>query len=384
MKRKNIFSITEIIIIVIVTGVVSSITTGIILFSNYRYTGIGNDKALEEFVNVYAKVVDKYYEEVDKNGMIDSAINGMMKYLGDNYSIYMDTDEADSLTSQLSGEYKGIGVSIRSDNVIEEVFDNSPAEEAGILAGDKVIQVNGVDVGNGTDTSTLIGSSDKLTLKLLRGEEVVEVKLEAKIIEKPVVDSDIIEAEGKKIGYLSISAFTKNVDTQFERELKKLEKTGFDALIIDVRNNSGGYLDKTETIANMFLEKGKLIYTLNNKDSSKSAYDKTSEKRTYRVAILMNEATASASEILAAALKDSYGAILVGKRSYGKGKVQQTMDLGDGGLVKYTTAEWLRPAGDCIDEIGLVPDIEVDLLYDEDNQTVIDAQLNAAVSELAK
>ncbi len=382
MKKKSNFSITEIIIIVIVTGVVASLTTGIIIFSSYKYSGMGEDKALQEFINVYAKVVDKYYEEVDKQGMVDSAINGMMKYLGDNYSIYMNDTEADSLTSQLSGEYKGIGISIKADNVIAEVFSDSPAMKAGIMAGDKVLAVDGVTVNNSTETVALIGNNDTVKIKLQRGDDTFEVSVTSKTIDKPVVTSDIFTENDKKIGYLAISSFTKNVDTQFEKKLKEVEDQGIDALIIDVRYNSGGYLDKTENILNMFLEKGKLIYSLRNKDNTKSTYDKTGEKREYSVAILMNEATASASEVLAAALKDSYGAILVGKRSYGKGKVQQTMDLGDGSLVKYTTAEWLRPTGECIDEVGIVPDIEIDNQIIGDGQ-VEDLQLAKAIETLA-
>lgn len=384
-KNRNVFSITEIIIIVIVTGIVSSLTTGVILFSSYKYTGLGTDEALEEFVNVYAKVVDKYYEEVDKDAMINSAIDGMMDYLGDNYSIYMDKEEADSMTTQLSGEYKGVGIEILTNNEILSVFDDSPAEQAGILPGDIVLEVNGIVVSTSIETVALMGENDTSTLKLKRGEEIFEITVTSKIIDKPVVSSDVVEANGSKVGYIYISSFTKNVDAQFKEELNKIESSGIDSLVIDLRNNAGGYLDKAESIASMFLNKGKIIYSLSGKDIDETAYDKTDEKRTYEIVILINKATASASEILATAIRDSYsyGITIVGTQSYGKGKVQQTMDLGNGELIKYTTAEWLRPSGSCIDGIGIVPDVKVELPELEESDVFEDVQLARAIELLS-
>lgn len=356
---KNVFNIKEIIIIIIVTGIVCSMATGIILFSNYKYTGLKDDEELEEFINAYASVIDKYYTDVNREGMIDSAIDGMMKYLEDNYSIYMDKDEADSLTTQLSGEYKGVGIEIAPSNEIMSVFEGSPADEAGINAGDIVVAVNGVTVNNSSETVSLMAKSDKNTIKLLREGKNFEVVVESKVIEKNIVHSDLKEVNGVRVGYLTFTSFTKNVDKQFEERLTELEKQGMDSLIIDLRYNSGGYLDKTQNIASMFLEKNKLIYSLESKEGVNKTYDKTSEKRNYEVVVLINGASASAAEVLAAALKDSYGATLVGQTSYGKGKVQQTMDLEDGSLIKYTTAKWLRPNGECIDEIGIKPDYEI-------------------------
>lgn len=159
-----------------------------------------------------------------------------------------------------------------------------------------------------------------------------------------------------------------------------------DSLVIDLRNNTGGYLAQASEIANFFLEEGKIIYSLAEKDTTEEFRDDTSEKRDYPVAIIMNEGTASASEILAAALKDSYhrNVTLVGETSYGKGKVQQTRSLEDGSMVKYTTARWLRPNGDCIDGVGIRPDVEVELLLPSEGEEVVDTQLKEALRILGE
>lgn len=153
-------------------------------------------------------------------------------------------------------------------------------------------------------------------------------------------------------------------------------------MVIDVRNNAGGYLISAKEIASMFLEKEKIIYSLQEKDKTQTYKDTTSEKRDYPVVVLINEYSASASEILTSALKESYNATLVGKKSYGKGKVQQTLNLEDGSMAKYTTAKWLTPNGKCIDGVGITPDYEIDLDVDENNQTIVDTQLNKAIEIL--
>ncbi len=177
--------------------------------------------------------------------------------------------------------------------------------------------------------------------------------------------------------------FSATLDEQVASALADLENQGMQKLIIDLRGNTGGYLESAEATSSLFLEKGKLIYSLEGKEATTQYFDETDEHTNYPIVILINGQSASAAEILAAALKDSYGAILVGEKSFGKGKVQQTYNLSDGSMAKYTSAKWLRPNGSCIDGVGLIPDYIANMTYTYDDTGVIngqiDSQLNKAI-----
>ena len=229
----------------------------------------------------------------------------------------------------------------------------------------------------------------KAKLTILRGEETLEVEVEVQSLATPVVDYKILEGNNKKVGYLLISSFSDTLTSQVENALNDLESSGIESLILDLRNNGGGLLTAAKDTASLFLEKGKAIYGLegNSKASkTKFYYDETETHRTYPVIVLVNGATASASEILTAALKDSYGATTVGTTTYGKGKVQQTKKLSDGSLVKYTTSRWLTPNNECIDEYGISPDygVEIEYQYDDEENIIgyTDTQLAKARSLL--
>ena len=192
----------------------------------------------------------------------------------------------------------------------------------------------------------------------------------------------IYELMENNIGYLRMNIFSNTLSNQVENALADLESQGMQKLIIDLRGNTGGYLESAEATANLFLEKGKLIYSLENKETKADYYDDSDAHTTYPIVILLDGTSASASEILAASLKDSYdyGVTFVGVTSYGKGLVQQKYDLNDGSMAKYTSARWLRPNGSCIDGVGLIPDYEVAATeaYDE-NGELIDNQLERAI-----
>ena len=389
-KNKKDFKLMHLIIIVVLTAVVSAITTGVILLNNKnvgRTIANSNDKDLQEFVDAYNSILEDYYEDIDKNKMLDAAIDGMLNYLGDDYTTYMDSNETDQLNDKLNGHYEGIGVEIREGNVVNKVFDNSPAKEAGIQAEDIIIRVNDEDVTtiSTEDLATKIKTNKENDLKVTvrRGEEEIDFQVTKRKLYVPAIDSRVIDNNGKKTGYIYISTFSDTIYAQFNDALRKLEDEGIDNLIIDVRNDTGGYLSETTNIASLFLEKGKVIYSLENKKRKDTYKDETDEKRNYKVVVIINEASASASEILTAALKDSYDAILVGKKSFGKGKVQQTAKLKGGSMYKYTSAKWLRPNGDCIDKEGIKPDYEVDLEVTEDG-TVVDTQLSKALEILGQ
>jgi len=378
-KNKNIFGIKSIILIVIISSLITSIATGIILYNNNKIllgnNNVKNDKALQEFLKVYNGLDESYYTDINKTAMIDAAISAMLNYLGEDYSTYLNEDETKNLAEHLSGKYNGIGISIANGNEIMKVHQNTPASKVGLQKGDKIISINGTPTTELTqaEVANLISKTSENTIEIDRNSEILQFVIKAEIINSPL-PSDIFNENEHNIGYIQISAFTNTVGEEFSKALGELEKENIESLIIDMRNNSGGYLKGATDIANLFLKKDQVIYSLEGKDSTEKYKDDTEEYRDYRIMILINEGTASASEVLAAALKDSYGAVLVGETSYGKGKVQQTKKLEDGSMVKYTTARWLRPNGDCIDEIGLEPDYQVPLEKNE-NGEYIDSQL---------
>lgn len=396
LKNKSGFQLKELIIIVIITSLLTSLTTGVIMYNNNRITNhvsgsdLNQDENLKEFLKVYASLIGDYYTDIDKKGMLEEAMKAMFNYLGEDYSDYLNKDESDSLASKLNGSYKGIGVQIIDNNVIYKIFDDSPAKEAGMEAGDQIVKINGEDVTNkNSDEIALMiqkTSGEKVVLSILRNQELLEFELEVKTLIVPAISYQLVNVEDKNIGYLAISTFSDTVALQVKDALNDLESQEMNSLVLDLRNNTGGYLSQASEIVNMFLEKGKVIYSLAEKEGTVAFYDETDEKKDYPIAIIMNEGTASASEILAASLKDSYHAsvTLIGETSYGKGKVQQTKNLDDGSMVKYTTARWLRPNGDCIDGVGIRPDVSVEILMPNEGEEVVDTQLKEALRILSE
>ena len=385
MKNSKGFNLISVIIIICITSVVSAVTAGIIVTNNYNlsYSDISNDKELTDFIKAYSNIVNNYYEDVDKEKMLDSALNAMLNYLGDNYTTYLTDEQRKALEESLQGTYQGIGVEINKDRVITKVTKNGPAEAAGLQAGDKFISIDGTKLNDtdGNAVGLLIRGTDKKAVDIVVDRNGEELTFNVKIgtIEEPAI---VYGMQENNIGYIQISKFSRPLTSQMENALKELEANGMEKLIIDLRNNTGGYLDSAETTASLFLKKGKLIYSLEDKNSKEDYYDQTETSRDYPIVVLINNNSASSAEILAAALKDSYGAVLVGQTSYGKGKVQQTYDMKDGSMAKFTSARWLRPTGDCIDKKGIKPDFEVaqtTQTNENGEEIIIDTQLVKAL-----
>ncbi|MBQ9834493.1 MAG: S41 family peptidase [Bacilli bacterium] len=377
MKKVKGFGLLETIIIILVTAIASSLSTGIILYNSYKdtagitYDEMVKDEALKEFLDVYSSLSTEYYEEVDKEALLESAIDAMTKYLGDKYTTYLNEEERVLLEEQLKGEYTGIGVLIEG-NTIKQVFDDSPASSSGVKVGDIIIKVNGEDVKEKDATyitNAIKKHSDKATIVFLRENQEIELTIEFKKLDVPAINYEVLD---ENIGYIYVDSFSSTLTKQVKEALIKLEDQNIKSLIIDVRDNSGGYLSAAYDLASVFIEEGKVIYSLADSKNKVAYEDKTEEHKTYPIIVLVNENSASASEILAAALKESYNAVLVGKTTYGKGKVQQTKQLNDGSMVKYTSARWYTPNNVCIDGKGLNPDYEVDLTitYGENKKIV--------------
>lgn len=363
------------------------------IFNNGRsYMALSND--LSKFVDTYYAIKDNYYGELDNEKLVDSAIKGMISAIGDEYTSYSDTDDADNFKQTVSGIYEGIGctVGVNLDNkiVVVDMFKDSPAEKAGLKVGDIIIKIDGEDfVGkSSTDMSNYVKSSknSKVVLTIIRDEETMELDVERKKIEIPYVSGEVITKDDIKIGYIDISLFSSTIYDQFKRELEKLEKENISGLVIDVRGNSGGYLSGVTDILNLFLKKGDVIYQLESGNKKQIKKDTTKEKRDYPVAVLVNGGSASASEILASVIKESYNGYVVGTKTYGKGTVQQTTTLPDGSMVKYTVQKWLTPNGNWVNEVGVEPTdtVELDISYAENPIMENDNQLQKALELVTK
>lgn len=363
------------------------------IFNNGRsYMALSND--LSKFVDTYYAIKDNYYGELDNEKLVDSAIKGMISAIGDEYTSYSDTDDADNFKQTVSGIYEGIGctVGVNLDNkiVVVDMFKDSPAEKAGLKVGDIIIKIDGEDfVGkSSTDMSNYVkfSKNSKVVLTIIRDEETMELDVERKKIEIPYVSGEVITKDDMKIGYIDISLFSSTIYDQFKRELEKLEKENISGLVIDVRGNSGGYLSGVTDILNLFLKKGDVIYQLESGNKKQIKKDTTKEKRDYPVAVLVNGGSASASEILASAIKESYNGFVVGTKTYGKGTVQQTTTLPDGSMVKYTVQKWLTPNGNWVNEVGVEPTytVELDISYAENPIMENDNQLQKAIELVTK
>lgn len=380
------FNLIEVIVIIIMTSLVVSVSTGIIVYKNYYKIDktSSNKDYLKELEYAYNNILNSYVEKVDEKELTNAAIKGMYNYLGDPYTSYLDKDSTDNLMDRLKGEYKGIGVEIttnESGTVVMTVFENSPAEEAGIMVGDIITKVKGVDVNGKTtsEVSNMIKSTNgNVEIEVNRGGITKTLTLKVSTVRIKTV----IKNKYDKTGYLRIETFSNTTYKQFKENLETLEKDGIENLIVDVRNNGGGFLNSAVEIAELFVEKGKPIYGLQTKDKKEMYKDTTKEKRDYKVMVLINGGSASASEVLAAALKESYGATLLGTKSYGKGTVQDTSELESGGMIKYTTAYWLTPKGVTINEKGLTPDIEVTGSFKDGMTLENDVELQTAINNL--
>ena len=393
-KEKESYSFDEVFSITIFSlllGVLACFSVLTILNKGKNYFVLS--KELAKFVDAYEAIVDNYYKEVDKDKLVESAINGMVSSIGDEYTSYSDKDVTDNFNEAVNGKYMGIGALImksENDLVIYKVFEDSPSYKAGLKDGDIILKLDDKDTKDMSvnDIASIVKNDTNKEVKLLvkRGEENLDITIVKDMVELPVVSGKVINHNDKKIGYISLSIFSSVASEQFNKQLVKLEKEGISGLVIDVRGNSGGYLTTVTDIASYFLKKGDIIYKLEVNDKVTVRKDKTKESRDYPVAVLIDKNSASASEILASSIKESYNGYVVGTNSYGKGTVQQTLVLSDGSMIKYTIEKWLTPLGNWINEEGVVPTNYVELSSEYLNNPVFenDNQLNEALELVSK
>jgi len=368
--------------LIIITSAITFVVSSM-LFINWSQINAGylvnfnpqkvSKENIEKFNKVLNVLRDRYYAEVDENEMIEGAIAGMTQSLGDVYTVYYTKEQMQKLMeiSNKSEEvYVGIGVSVIMDNdgllTVVEPFEGSPAAEAGIIQGDKIVRVNGEDVSNIKDDSLII---DKI-----KGPENTYVKIavyrpaEGRTIEFNVqrrkvkyainIRSEVLD---DNIGYIRILSFNdRQISRLFEGTLDKLLDKGIKGLIIDVRDNPGGYYAEVVKIADRLLPEGIIVYT-EDKDKKQEIEKSDKTELELPMAVLINGNSASASEVLAGAIKDHQKGTLVGTTTFGKGLVQEIIPLNDGSGVKVTTARYFTPSGVCIHGVGIYPDVEVKL-----------------------
>ena len=388
-KERELYTSKEVIIVMIFSIGIGILMCfgGISIITGKNYLAVTKD--LKKVVDTYYAIVDNYYGELDRDKLIDGAVEGMISSVGDTFTSYSDTDSTSSFDETINGSYEGIGCTVATleDGTISviDMFEDSPSYKAGLKVGDIILKVDGesYEGKNSNDISDYIKNSgkSKVVLTVKRDNEEKDISINLSKVEIPHVSGKVIEQDSKKIGYIKISLFASNSYKQFKNKLGELEKSNIDDLIIDVRDNSGGYLSSVTDICNLFLDKGKVIYQLEDSKGKVKKKDTTKEKRKYDIVVLINGGSASASEILASAIKESYGGDIVGTNSYGKGTVQQTKKLLDGSMIKYTTQKWLTPDGNSINEVGVTPTkvVELNEEYFNNPTTENDNQLQEAI-----
>lgn len=392
-RKKNLFKTSELFSLIIITMIVS-LTFGYFLGQRMNGTTKLSDE-MKKFISDYNEIKENYYEDIDDKEILKKALESVVNSLGDPYSTVVDNSLSNSINTELKGEYSGFGIQIANTKnnriIIVSIIDNSPALEAGLKAGDIILKMDGESVeGKTTDEFTkLVKNSKKqtITLTLLRDKKEIDIAITRKIVTLKSVSSKIFEQDGKKVGYIYISIFAANTDSQFKNELIELEKKGINSLIIDVRDNTGGHLTSVENIISMFLNKKHIIYQIESKGKTTKTYSKNNDSKNYKVVMLVNENSASASEMLTAAMKEEYGSEVVGMKTFGKGTVQEVGNTSNTNLnYKITTKKWLTPKGNWINKKGIEPTIKVELSKDYINNPSeeTDNQLKTAIETAIK
>ena len=346
---------------------------------------------IDLFGEVLEKINKEYVDEIDQSKSMDSAINGLLQSL-DPYSAYMSPEIFNEMQTETSGKFGGLGIEVSMESGVVKVIspiDDTPASKAGIKAGDYIVKINEIQVQGKSLSEAVdlmrgpVGSGIELTVRRRGEKKALKFNIVREIIQIQSVKSDLLE---DNIGYIRLTSFNDNSDTQIEKQIKKFEKNNnVKAYILDLRNNPGGLLSQAIRISDFFLDNGEIVTTKSRKASENRRWfakkgDLTNGKS---LIVLINYGSASASEIVAGALKDHKRAILLGENSFGKGSVQSIIPLKNDGAIRLTIAKYYLPSGKSISEVGVTPDIEI--LEDSEEfkiDSITDNQLNYALKLL--
>ena len=348
-------------------------------------------KKIDLFGEVLEKINKEYVDEINQSESMDSAINGLLQSL-DPYSSYMSPKTFDEMQTETSGEFGGLGIEVSMEAGVVKVIspiDDTPASKAGLKAGDYIVKIDNIQVQGKSLSEAVdlmrgpVGSGIELTIRRRGEKKALTFNIVREIIQVQSVKSEILD---KNVGYLRLTSFNENSSNQIEKQIKKLKKNNnINAFILDLRNNPGGLLSQAIKITDFFLENGEIVSTKARKKSENRKWfakkgDITNGKT---LLVLINYGSASASEIVAGALKDHKRAIIIGENSFGKGSVQSIIPLKNRGAIRLTVAKYYLPSGKSISEVGVRPDIEVSEEGDDFRiKTDTDNQLNYALKLL--
>ena len=369
----------------------------LIFIFKFLFTSAFAQNDLYEKIDLFGEVIEnikkEYVDDVDQSEMMDSAINGVLQSL-DPYSAYMGPELFKEMQTDTKGEFGGLGIEIGMESGVVKVIspiDDTPAQKAGIKAGDYIVQIGKEQVQGKSLMEAVklmrgpVGTSIKLSIRRKNVKKLLEFEITRKIIEVKSVSSNVI-SDKKDIGYVRLKSFNENSDSQFLKSIKKFEKNQkIKGYVIDLRNNPGGLLTQAINITDYFLDDGEIVSTKgrNISETRKFFARKGDEIKGKPLVVLINNGSASASEIFAGALKDHKRAIILGENSYGKGSVQSIIPLKNRGAIRLTVAKYYLPSGKSISEVGVRPDIEVNEEGDDFKiKTDTDNQLNYAIKLL--
>ncbi len=390
-NKKYTFGLFEVILIMIVTTLFGLFVGSFATYKKYNNKKVSCKEVREDtkdLVSAYDSIVNEYYGDIDKEKIIDFGISGMIDSLNDNYALFVDKDYAKSLNEELEGAFVGLGVEVRSDDdgyiVVLAVMENSPAYKYGIELNDKILSVDGINLV-GEDVSVLVNNvkyskvGTKKKFEILRNDEELTFDVVLDVVDLKSVNGYFVERDGKRIGIISLTNFASNTYNQFVMTYEELKKENIDSLVIDVRNNGGGYLSSANLISSMFLNKGDIIYKKTDGKNIDDIVSETDKEIDMPVVLLVNGLTASSSEVFVSSLKENLDVSVVGTNTYGKGMIQKLVELSNGKYIKFSVQEWLTASGNKIEGVGIIPDVYI--LPDE--QSEYDIQLEKAV-DIAK
>lgn len=397
MENNKANKVYKVVMLILITAIVTFMITSIGMYNYFVKTNQGRIAVVESIekngddystLNAKLQIVkdylnDNYIGDLNLDKMIEGAIKGYVEGVGDDYTEYLSKDEYEELIVNVTGDFVGIGIYMYKDKennlVVLAPIEKSPAEEVGIEAGDVILAINGESCNEmdiNVASSKIKGESGStVELEIQRGTEIFKKTVTRRNVEIKDSSSKILDGN---IGYITLASFNTDCSKEIINYMKEFQDKGINSVILDLRNNTGGIVDDAISISELFIEKGNIVlHSYNKAENETIIKSKSGEFKDIKLVVLVNEYSASASEIVTAALKDNKAATIVGTKTYGKGVMQEIQPLFDG-AIKITIEEFKTPNGDTINKIGITPDIVIE----DDVNTIEDEQLQKAIEIL--